>query len=72
MSSYILNGKYHRLDGPALEYPNGTKFWMVHGKYHRTDGAAIEYSNGRKEYWLNGKQYSFEEWNKVRKMTWIL
>ncbi len=25
--SWYLNGKLHRTDGPAVEYPNGTKIW---------------------------------------------
>jgi len=27
-----LNGKYHREDGPALEYANGAKFWYLNGE----------------------------------------
>ena len=27
-----LNGKLHREDGPAIEYPNGHKFWYLNGK----------------------------------------
>ncbi len=30
---YDVNKKLHRLDGPAVEYNNGTKFWYYHGKY---------------------------------------
>jgi hypothetical protein len=26
-----LNGKLHRIDGPAIEYPNGLKFWFIKG-----------------------------------------
>ena len=26
---WFLNGKYHREDGPAIEYTNGTKFWYL-------------------------------------------
>jgi hypothetical protein len=50
-----LNGKYHREDGPAVEYPGGTKQWWLNGKYHREDGPAVEYANGTKEWYLNGK-----------------
>ena len=24
-------GQLHRLDGPAVEYPDGTKSWYIHG-----------------------------------------
>jgi len=29
---YIVNGKYHREDGPAFEYFDGTKDWWVNDK----------------------------------------
>ena len=44
---YYLNGKYHRLDGPAKKHPNGDKEWWQNGKLSRIDGPAIEYANGR-------------------------
>ena len=56
-----LNGKYHREDGPAVEYPGGTKQWWLNGKYHREDGPAVEYANGTKEWYLNGEQLTEEE-----------
>jgi hypothetical protein len=62
----IIDGiKYaHRLDGPAVEYENGTKEWWVNGLLHREDGPAIEYSkeaseyfDGGEEWWQNGKMH---------------
>ena len=50
---WSINRKYHREDGPALEYANGDKFWYLNGKYHREDGPAIEWTNGSKEWFLN-------------------
>ncbi len=29
---YFLGNKFHREDGPAIEYPNGSKYWFLHGK----------------------------------------
>ena len=26
---WFLNGKYHREDGPAIEYTDGTKYWFL-------------------------------------------
>jgi hypothetical protein len=52
-----LNGKYHREDGPAIEYTDGTKFWYLNGKFHREDGPAAEYANGDKSWFLNGKRH---------------
>ena len=52
---WILNEKWHREDGPAIEHANGSRFWYLNGKRHREDGPAIEYGNGTKEWRLNGK-----------------
>jgi hypothetical protein len=67
------SGLYHREDGPAIEFPDGDKFWMKYGMYHKEDGPAVECANGHKFYHLNGKLYpsitSNEEWQKlVRKI----
>jgi hypothetical protein len=48
-------GKLHRTDGPAAEYPNGSEFWYIEGKYHRTDGPAIEFADGDKYWFKDGK-----------------
>ena len=60
---WLLNGKRHRTDGPAVERSDGSKCWLLHGKYHRTDGPAIGYSDGSKSWYLNGKRYSEEKYN---------
>jgi hypothetical protein len=60
--AWYLNGKYHRVDGPAFEYSSGTKSWYLYGKLHRVDGPAIELHNGDKSWCLNGKKYSQDEW----------
>ena len=44
------NGLFHREDGPAIEYTDGTKKWLINGMYHREDGPAIEWSDGAKWY----------------------
>ena len=54
-------GQYHREDGPAIEWANGTKEWWVNGEPHRTDGPAIELTNGTKEWWVNGQRVSKSE-----------
>ena len=61
----------HRINGPAISYNDGGTYWYIHGKRHRIDGPAIEDSNGNK-YYLNGKEYSYEDWDRVRKMLWLL
>jgi hypothetical protein len=44
------------VDGPAVEYANGTK-WYVDGNLHRVDGPAVEYANGTKWWYLTGKKH---------------
>ena len=56
-----LNGRRHRLDGPALEITTGTKIWYKNGKRHREDGPAIEYTDGEKRWFLNGRHLNVEE-----------
>jgi len=53
---WSLNGKLHRVDGPAIEYQNGAKFWWLNGEVHRVDGPACEHSNGDKHWYLNGER----------------
>jgi len=55
------DGKFHRLDGPAVEYNNGHKEWYQNGKLHRLDGPAVEYVDGRKEWWIRNKLYKTKE-----------
>lgn len=54
---------FHREDGPAIEYANGTKVWCFNGKVHREDGPAAIYSDGYKQWYLNGERLSEEEFN---------
>ena len=49
--------KLHRIDGPAVEYANGDKFWYQNGKLHRVDGPAMELSNGTKEWYQNNQRH---------------
>ena len=51
------NNKFHREDGPAVEYAGGTKLWYLNGKLHRVDGPAVEYSDKSKEWYLNGERH---------------
>ena len=57
---WYLNGKLHREDGLAIEYPDGSKVWYLNGKCHREDGPAVEHSNGNKSWYLNNKEVNPE------------
>ena len=64
-TKYYLDNKYHRLDGPAVEWANGSKEWYINGQRHRTDGPAIERADGYKFWYINGKEYSEKEFNRI-------
>lgn len=54
---YNEKGLYHRIDGPACEYYDGSKEWYINGKLHRTNGPACEYVDGGRWWWLNGERH---------------
>ena len=72
---WALNGKYHRENGPAIEWTDGSKQWLINGKLHRTNGPAAEYTNGYKEWYLNDKLHRTDgpaiEWESRYKEWWI-
>jgi hypothetical protein len=64
---WYLNGKYHRDDGPALEWTNSGKEWYLNGLRHRVDGPARELSNGSKAWFLNGRLVYSKNVNNLHK-----
>lgn len=48
------NHQFHREDGPAIIYFNGTQEWYQIGKLHRINGPAIIYADGRQAWCVNG------------------
>ena len=73
--SWRLNGKFHRLDGPAIELAHGTKEWWRNGMHHRLDGPAIEWASGAKDWWQNGKRHRLDGpavINADGSMTWFI
>jgi len=58
----LPNGDYHREDGPAIEFVNGSKAWWINGKRHREDGPAIDYVNMYEEWYLDNIQYTEQEY----------
>ena len=59
------DGHYHNIDGPAVEYDNGTKKWFIHGKLHRENGPAIIWNSGNVLYFLNGIELSEKDYQKA-------
>jgi hypothetical protein len=54
--SFTQNDQYHREDGPAVIYTDGTREWYLNGKLHREDGPAVECPDGSKYWYLNGRR----------------
>jgi hypothetical protein len=54
MTAWQLNNEYHREDGPAIEYPNGSKYYYKYGKLHRDNGPAIIDHDGSQFYYREG------------------
>ena len=52
--------KLHRIDGPAYERYDGSKYWWINDKLHRIDGPAVESINNHKTWYLNGKCHRLE------------
>jgi hypothetical protein len=57
---YYLNDEVHRIDGPAKEYYNGSKYWYQNGLRHRIDGPAIERNDGYKAWYQNGVRHRID------------
>lgn len=58
--SHYVDGKLHRIDGPAIIYDNGTIKWYQNGKRHREDGPAFEYYNGMKYWYYNDQLHRLD------------
>ena len=51
----LPNSDYHREDGPAVEFIDGSKHWYINGKGHREDGPAIVTNYGYNAWMINDK-----------------
>jgi hypothetical protein len=70
---WLLNGMYHRVDGPCWETVDGDKQWCQNDELHRLDGPAVEWCDGRSPLWfISGKEYSEEEFNVIKEVLWML
>lgn len=65
MQAWLIDGKYHRDDGPAIIYADGTKIWRVNGMFHRLDGPTWERADGTKHWFINGIEYHSAEFPKA-------
>ena len=70
---YNSKNELHRLDGPAIEWVDGSKEWWYNGNLHRLEGPAAEYKNGQKEWYIGGIKYTEEEFlAKTQKHTIVI
>ena len=53
--TWKLNGVLHRINGPAIENPNGTVCYYVDGLLHREDEPAIITNDGAKYWFKDGR-----------------
>jgi len=58
--SWTVDGKLHRIDGPAFIWTDGSEEWYQHGELHRTDGPAVEWADGEKEWWKYGTRHRLD------------
>ena len=58
--NWKLDGQYHREDGPAVKWADGTEFYLLNGEFHREDGPAVKYADGSEFYYIDG-QYHRED-----------
>ena len=54
---WLLNGSFHRLDGPAWEVFDGSEIWYRHGILHRSDGPAHTHADGQQEWYVDGVRH---------------
>jgi hypothetical protein len=59
-TEWYQNEKLHRVDGPAVDCTNGSKYWYQYGNRHRVDGPAVETARGHQEWWIGGKFFKSE------------
>ena len=58
-----VDGKLHRIDGPAIIHADGSQQWWVDGKKHRIDGPAYVDADGTQEWYVKDRNIT----NEVRK-----
>lgn len=53
---YKKNGVFHREDGPAIIFPDGSEMYYQNGLLHRGNGEpAIVLANGTKSWYVRGE-----------------
>jgi len=50
-------GQHHRLDGPAVEYLDGSKYWYINRISHRNIDPSDKWSDREKYWWFKGERH---------------
>jgi hypothetical protein len=58
---YFKESKLHRIDGPAVIWPDGNQYYYFNGEKHRFEGPAVIHDDGTKEWYINGVKYRSHE-----------
>ena len=73
-TTWHLDGKLHREDGPAFEF-KGTRKWFLNGELHREDGPAAEWWDGTKMWYQNDRLHRIDgpavEWQHGTEEWWL-
>ena len=65
---YVVDGKIHRENEPAMIHVTGTKEYYNNGKRHRVTGPAVVFFDGAEHYYIDGKSLTYEEYWKHPKV----
>lgn len=57
---YNSDREYHRVDGPAVIYSDGTQIWYLNGLIHREDGPAVSWPDGTQVWYVNGVHHRID------------
>ena len=57
---YNSADQLHRVEGPAVEYTDGTKVWLINGRRQREDGPALIMSDGTQMWFRNGSAHRID------------
>jgi len=59
---WLMNGRLHRADGPAVvNREMGITEWYSGGEKHRADGPAVMFDDGSSQWWYDNVEYSEPE-----------
>ncbi len=53
---YYLDGKLHRENGPAIEYPDNSPWWFINDEFRPEDEISLEQNTSSKFWYLNGQR----------------